>query len=218
MNLDSDRGLVLILLFLSAAFDINDYLVLKLMIQRLEKLYRHQSCSSWMVSIIFGGPFSGILHRTHFWECISLLFGVPQASILWASWIFNLHLSCWKNIRKHNLQYHMHADDAHMYAAFDLKEGFLFDPIEQLKCCVCEITQWMPHNGLKLNEFLKTPHYRQDIHVEKISLSETSIKVLQIWGTLAQIFMQPYLCLTTYLSFSSVKNWQNKKMYTWGFL
>ena len=96
---------------------------------------------------------------------------------------------------KHNLRYHLQTYDTGGCVAFDLSNANCFlHAIEKLKCCIAEISQWMSNNKLKLNEdkteviIFKTPRSRQDICVDEISLSGSSIKVSQSVRNIGAIF------------------------------
>ena len=56
-------------------------------------------------------------------------------------------------IKRHNLSYHLYADDTQLYVSFKLGSD---DPLSSAKfsveICVQEINSWMTLTGLKLNE------------------------------------------------------------------
>ena len=108
MNLDSNRGVILILLDLSAAFDTIDH---ALMIQRLEsRIGIKATALEWFRSYLEGRS-QAVYIEGHTSESISLLFGVPQGSILGPIEYSIYTFPVGDIIRKHNLQYHMYADD-----------------------------------------------------------------------------------------------------------
>ena len=56
-------------------------------------------------------------------------------------------------IKRHNLTYHLHADDTQLYVSFKIgSDDLLSSPKSSIEICVQEINNWMILNGLKLNE------------------------------------------------------------------
>ena len=97
MNLDSNRGVVLILLDLSVTFDIIDH---SLIIQRFESHIGFKATAvEWFRSYL-DHIFPGSLHRwSYFWEC-STSFWCSSKIYSWANKIFNLHFSSWWHYQK----------------------------------------------------------------------------------------------------------------------
>ena len=55
--------------------------------------------------------------------------------------------------KKHNLMYHLYADDTQLYLPFKLGSDDLLSSAKfSIEMCVQEINNWMILNGLKLNE------------------------------------------------------------------
>ena len=183
MNLDSNRGVVLFLLDLSAAFDTIDH---SQMIQRLENRIGIKATALEWFSSYLEGRTQAVYIEGHTSESISLHFGVPQGSILGPIEYSIYTFPVGDIIRKHNLQYHIYADDTQLYVAFDLSnQNSLVLATEKLKDCICEISQWMSNNRLKLNEdkteaiIFKTPHSKGNICMDHILLTDASIRVSQ---------------------------------------
>ncbi len=67
--------------------------------------------------------------------------------------------------RKHNLSFHLYADDTQLYLSFDCNDKTnTLSTLHSIEMCIAEIKSWMPANKLKLNggktEFLEItkPH------------------------------------------------------------
>ena len=71
----------------------------------------------------------------------SLLYGVPQGSVLGPMKFCLYLLPLGAILRHHNISYHIYADDAQLYISFKCK-----DPLEsltKLNMCISDIRVWM---------------------------------------------------------------------------
>ena len=75
-------------------------------------------------------------------------------------------------IKRHNLTYHLYADDTQLYVSFNLGSDDLLSPAKSsIEICVKEINNWMILNGLHLNEektelLLLSSHYQPSPSLE----------------------------------------------------
>jgi hypothetical protein len=138
------------MLDLSAAFDTIDHSIL---FNRLAADFGIKGTAlNWFKSYMTGRSFcvrvSGVKSKA-----TSLQYGVPQGSIIGPK-AFTMYAQPVADIiRKHGIQFHIYADDIQLYITFNPKiPGDSACAIFKLISCTTEISRWMSHNKLKLNE------------------------------------------------------------------
>ena len=148
-ELDGKRGVFLILLDLSAAFDTIDHDIL---FKRLESIDVKGSALKWFQSYLSCRSQAVNINGTVS-SHVKLHYGVPQGSVL-GPILFTIYSTPIANIaRKYGLYVHAYADDTQLYVHFDLN-----DPNDEMsarqraEACILEIKSWMTVNKLKLND------------------------------------------------------------------
>ena len=146
--LGNNCGAVLVMLDLSAAFDVID---LNILFRRLEHTYGIASSAlSWIKSYLSDRSLC-IAVGSVLSDSQTLGIGVSQGSMLGSK------LSCMfsKPIgeigRLHNMKYHIYADDTQVYIVVEPMENW-GDISSRLKDCLSNIREWMNINLLKLNQ------------------------------------------------------------------
>jgi hypothetical protein len=146
--LDKNRCAVLVMLDLSAAFDVIDHTILR---KRLEYSFGISGGAlQWLLSylqdmtqrIAIGFVHSeefhiqcGVLQRSVFGPKLHCIFSKPIAEIC----------------RHHNMSYHFYADDTQLYLVFEPLEKWI-DISKRLADCFTDISSWICSNMLYLNE------------------------------------------------------------------
>ncbi|KAK3088718.1 hypothetical protein FSP39_022962 [Pinctada imbricata] len=145
-----DKGLcsVLIMLDLSAAFDVIDHGIL---FRRLEHSYGIcGSALQWMKSYLDQRS-QTIAIGSSFSESKELTIGVPQGSVLGPK-IYCMFSKPISDIcLRHSMRYHCYADDTQIYLVIEPLKN-LDDITSRLTVCLNDIRDWMNVNLLKLNE------------------------------------------------------------------
>ena len=174
--IDGKQCVCLTLLDLSAAFDTIDHDILFNILYNdlgvsgiaLEWFRSYLSHRSQRISI------NGTLS-----EPLDLPYGVPQGSVL-GPLIFCAYMTkLGQIIQKHQLQYHIYADDTQIYVSFNVNEPQ--SAIHKLEKCIFEIRSWMIKHKLKLNddktEFItiSSPHNSKEINGLKIKIGDETI-------------------------------------------
>ena len=150
-SLDQNKSVILLSLNLSAALDTVDHATL--IYRRLSNRFGMKGTAlAWFKSYLasrqqFVNVEEGMSSRR------PLLRGVPQGSLL-GSLLYLVYTAPIADIiKKHDLLYHLYADDTQLYISFntdccaDLDEAKL-----RVERCVKEIDLWMCKNLLKLNQ------------------------------------------------------------------
>ena len=149
--MDNQEVACLVLLDLSAAFDMVDH---KILLERLENYFGITGTAlQWIRSqrVIIGDTNTTGAKSSG----ISLECGVPQGSAL-GPILFTLYTSPLSQICSSKVHYHLYADDQQLYLSFKPDptgvQSAQDDCIHQMESCVDEIREWMAGNMLKLNE------------------------------------------------------------------
>ena len=144
------KAVLMVLLDLSAAFDVIDHDV---MLKRLEVTCGLKgTVLKWMESYLRGRSQKVYFGRDSSSDPVSLSYALPQGSglgpIKFAIYVIPLGVI----IRRYEIDYHMYADDNQIYLAFDLGDKEISAAIAKMERCVAEIRVWMRNNMLKLND------------------------------------------------------------------
>ena len=148
--MDNHRGVVLVLLDLSAAFDTIDHDIL--FCQLSARLGIRGIALNWFDSYLRNRTQSITVNGTSS-PANTLKYGVPQGLVL-SPLLFTIYtLRLGDILSKSCIPYHLFADDTQLYHTFDAKDPEDLDlTIRKLQNCVEEIKDWMHQNKLKLNE------------------------------------------------------------------
>jgi len=193
-SMDKRKGVILVLLDLSAAFDTIDHQIL---LSRLEeKVGVCGSALSWFNSYLSGRSQSVYINGIKS-APKDLKFGVPQGSLLGPK-KFTMYSGPIADIaRRHGLRVHMYADDTQLYLSFDIDDPLSLDEaICKIEACVKEIKEWMEANKLKLNEdkteyvVAVAPWLRNRITVPELVVGEEKVTATTHAKNLGVIFDQ----------------------------
>ena len=172
-SLDNGQITALILLDLSAAFDTVDHSVL---LSRLQYYIGIQDLAlDWCKSYLTNRPQYVRIGNTTSHATI-LDYSVPQGSVLGPQWFTIYTYPVRDIILRHNLSYHVYADDTQLYLSFESSQQHAESAIATLELCIIEIRSWMKSNFLKLNddktEFLLFGSHQ---HLSKINTTNICI-------------------------------------------
>ena len=147
-----EKGLVvtIVLLDLSSAFDTIDH---ERLIRKLLQDFGIQgSALSWFKDYLKDRSFC-VKVDDRFSVFLSLLFGVPQGSLL-GPVLFILYIKMLQKIAaKYGLSVQLYADDSQLYMSFHpLRPADLDELTSKINNCLAEIKTWMLENYMKLNE------------------------------------------------------------------
>ena len=150
MSLDTKGAALLVLLDLSAAFDTIDHAIL---LQRLEHAHGLKDTAlAWMKSYLSDRQQSVVINGT-ISAPKALEYGFPQGSVLGPRNWKRYSAPIGAIARKHNLSFHLYADDTQLYVTFSPKDKSDMEAaIAKVEGCITDIKGWMSSNFLKLND------------------------------------------------------------------
>ena len=146
---DNKQSTALVSIDLSAAFDLVDHTIL---LKRLNNYFGVTGLAlKWFNSYLSGRSQSVCIENVRS-DNKQLLQGVPQGSVLGAR-LYTLYVRPLADIlQHHSVSYHSYADDTQIYVNFDRECAVSMQcAIHKLEACISKVSNWMAHNGLKLN-------------------------------------------------------------------
>ena len=149
-DMEAGNVVALVLLDLSAAFDTIDHNIL---IQKLANDFGIRgNALKWFVDYLQNRSFCVKVNQG-FSVFLSLLFGVPQGSLL-GPILFILYIKYLQKIAaKFGLNIQLYADDSQLYISFHpMKPEETEELKKKIQECLAEIQNWMVENFMKLNE------------------------------------------------------------------
>jgi hypothetical protein len=185
--LDKKCMAALVLLDLSAAFDVIDHRILQM---RLEYSYGVTgSALSWIKSYL-SDRIQHVAIGKSTSEGKRLDFGVPQGSVLGPRKYCLYSKPIGEICCQHDLLYHCYADDTQVYIAILPKETWL-DVSKKLEACLADISTWMSANMLKLNQektelIIFNPKHRSTRMTEDIQL-QVGEKTIHVAGSVKNL-------------------------------
>jgi len=175
-DIDNRKGVILVLLDLSAAFDTIDHgVLLRLMESRLgitgTVLNWFQSyLTNRTQKVSVGKSLSSLYH---------LLCGVPQGSVL-GPILFTIYILPMGDIaRRHGITFHIYADDTQIYCSFDLSDSD--NTKSRIENCIADIRLWMISQKLKLNDdkteiiILSAPSHTTQVNCGNIVIGDSCV-------------------------------------------
>jgi len=148
--LDKKESVILLLLDLSAAFDTVHYPTL---LSRLSIRFGIRGKAlAWFETYLTSRQLFVNLENAKS-SLRSVVRGVPQGSVL-GPLLYSLYTSPIADIiKRHNLDYHLYADDTQLYISFKTNSfADLCTAKSSVQLCVKDIDRWMTNNMLKLNQ------------------------------------------------------------------
>ena len=161
----NEKGVFLVLLDLSAAFDTGNHNVL---FNRLEcEIGITGTALEWFKSN-FSGRTTQVLIDNTYSASHDMLYGLPQGSIVGPKSFTIYTIPIGRIIKGNNLLYHIYADDIQIYTSFTPSDSSsIQSALQALTKCIVELKSWMTENMLKLNNnktefFVATsPHFNR---------------------------------------------------------
>ena len=147
--LDRKKGVILVLLDLTAAFDTVDH---SMLLQQLYSIGIRESALAWLTSYLSDRTLAikigDVVSRQQRLDC-----GIPQGSVL-GPLLFTIYCMPISSIfAKHGVNYHMYADDTQLYVEFPRNRPTdAENAAHRIGNCVTDLKRWLTDHQLLLNE------------------------------------------------------------------
>ena len=191
-SLDEQRGIVLVMLDLSAAFDTIDH---NLLLNRLRTRLGVEGVALRWLSEYYKDRTQATIIKDAVSGSLPLQFGAPQGSIIGPEDYKIYTLPVGDITRKNDLVFHGYADDSGNYISFKLKDQH---DLEQALCkveqCTSEIKEWMTQNKLKLNDtktevlVISHPYHTPLYRNMDIKIADATVQTTEKARTLGVMF------------------------------
>lgn len=189
-SIDQRKGVILLLLDLSAAFDTVDHNIL---LSTLENdVGIKGQCLQWLASYLQYRQqavlIDGDQSPSHTLTC-----GVPQGSVL-GPLLFTVYTSPLAALlREHGILFHLYADDTQLFLESTVSDALsVQDAIRAMETWVALVRSWMSKNMLKLNddktEFLVIRPRSMEPYTLPITIGDTTIAPSDCARNLGVIF------------------------------
>jgi hypothetical protein len=150
LEIDQSRGVILVLLDNSAAFDTLDH---DLLLQCLENdMGITDLALNWFRSYL-SDRYQSVILNNALSDPVLLRYGVPQGSVLGPKAFLMVTWVVERIAEMYGVSVHLYADDTQLYVSFDLNDPDALPAAKsRLEKCIAHIAAWMKENKLKLNE------------------------------------------------------------------
>ena len=180
-GIDSGDAVILIQLYLSAAFDLMDH---KILLKRMEDILGIKDTAlEWFASYLSGHS-QKVKIGKEFSLAEFLTYRVPQGSVLGPLLFLVYILPLAVIFRKHGLCVHGFADDTQSYVRVSPKSpSSINETVARVELCLRDVYKWMSQNMLKLNSdkteiiILGTNATRAKIDVTQICVGNCTVRI-----------------------------------------
>jgi hypothetical protein len=149
LEIDQSKGVIMVLLDNSAAFDTLDHDLLQ---QCMSDMGIKDTALNWFSSYL-SDRYQSITLQNMVSSPVSLRCGVPQGSVFGPKSFLMLTRAVERIAALYGVSVHLYADDTQLYVSFDLDDPDALAAAKlRLEKCISHIAAWMKENKLKLNE------------------------------------------------------------------
>ena len=189
MALDTSKGVILVLLDLSAAFDTIDH---EILVSRLQtRIGIESQALKWFQSYL-EDRYQVVYVNGRSSDPVQLIYGVPQGSVLGPMEFLCYMCPVYDIARQHGISIHQYADDTQLYLPFQWNKQD--EAIARMESCLEDIRVWMKQNKLKLNEdksellILHPARQAHKVTIDSVQIGDCTVQAAQVAKNLGATF------------------------------